>query len=78
MSLVQPREVFEPAISKKAAVVIVAHNHPSGKIDPSTEDREITRQLVETGRIIGIEVLDHLIVTGSEYFSFKQELLISV
>lgn len=76
MSLVQPREVFEPAIALKAASVIVAHNHPSGKVDPSIEDRNVTKQLVDTGRIVGIEVVDHLIVSSQAYFSFRQELLI--
>lgn len=76
MSLVQPREVFQTAITKGAATIVIAHNHPSGKIDPSVEDREVTKQLIETGRIMGIEILDHIIVSNSVYFSFKQELLI--
>lgn len=76
MSLVQPREVFEPAIAMKAAAIVVAHNHPSGKIDPSIEDREVTKQLVETGRIIGIEILDHIIVSNANFLSFRQELLL--
>ncbi len=75
-SLVHPREVFEPAISLRAASIIVAHNHPSGSVEPSSEDREITKRLIETGRIVGIEIRDHLIISKSEFFSFRQQLLI--
>lgn len=69
-SLVHPREVFKPAIRASAASVIVAHNHPSGKVEPSREDREVSRRLVQASEIIGIEVLDHVIV-GDGYFSMK-------
>ena len=64
-SLVHPREVFEPAIRLSAASIIIAHNHPSNSVDPSIEDREITNRLKEAGKIIGIEVIDHIIVTDS-------------
>jgi DNA repair protein RadC len=70
-SLVHPREVFKPAIRASAASVILAHNHPSGKAEPSLEDREITRRLCEAAGILGIEVLDHVIV-GDNYFSMKE------
>ena len=70
-SLVHPREVFKPAIRASAASVILAHNHPSGKVEPSTEDREVTRRLTEAAEILGIEVLDHVIV-GDSYFSMKE------
>lgn len=70
-SLVHPREVFKPAIRASAASVILAHNHPSGKVEPSREDREVTRKLVAASEIIGIEVLDHVIV-GDGYFSMKE------
>lgn len=70
-SLVHPREVFKPAIRASAASVILAHNHPSGKVEPSREDREVTRRLVRAAEIIGIEVLDHVIV-GDGYFSMKE------
>lgn len=70
-SLVHPREVFKPAIRASAASVILAHNHPSGREEPSREDREVTRRLVEASKIIGIEVLDHVII-GREHFSMKE------
>ncbi|MBJ6903589.1 JAB domain-containing protein, partial [Vibrio cholerae] len=70
-SLVHPREVFKPAIRASAASVGLAHNHPSGRVEPSREDREVTRRMVEAGGIIGIEVLDHVIV-GEGYFSMKE------
>jgi DNA repair protein RadC len=70
-SLVHPREVFKPAVRASAASVILAHNHPSGKVEPSREDREVTRRLDEAAGILGIEVLDHVIV-GDGYFSMKE------
>lgn len=70
-SLVHPREVFKPAIRASAAGVVLAHNHPSGKVEPSREDREVTRRLCEAAGIIGIEVLDHVIL-GDESFSMKE------
>lgn len=70
-SLVHPREVFRPAIQASAAAVILVHNHPSGKSEPSREDRDATRRLAEAGQTIGIEVLDHVII-GDAYFSLKE------
>ncbi len=70
-SLVHPREVFKPAIRASAASVILAHNHPSGKVEPSREDREVTRRLGEAAGVLGIEVLDHVIV-GDGFFSMKE------
>jgi DNA repair protein RadC len=70
-SLVHPREVFKPAIRASAASVVLAHNHPSGKVEPSREDREVTKRLAEAAEIIGIEVLDHVII-GEEHFSMKE------
>ncbi len=70
-SLVHPREVFKPAIRASAAGVILAHNHPSGRVGPSREDREVTRRLKEASEIVGIEVLDHVIL-GDGYFSMKE------
>lgn len=70
-SLVHPREVFKPAIRASAASVVLSHNHPSGKAEPSREDREVTKRLVEAAEIIGIEVLDHVII-GEEHFSMKE------
>jgi DNA repair protein RadC len=70
-SLVHPREVFKPAIRASAASVVLAHNHPSGKVEPSREDREVTRRLGEAAQILGIEVLDHVIL-GDGYFSMRE------
>ena len=70
-SLVHPREVFKPAIRASAAGIILAHNHPSGRVGPSREDREVTGRLKEAARIIGIEVLDHVIL-GDGHFSMKE------
>lgn len=75
-SLVHPREVFEPAVRIHAAQVILAHNHPSGNPEPSRDDLEINRRLVEAGKILGIEVIDHIIVTVTGYLSFKEKNLI--
>jgi DNA repair protein RadC len=61
-SLVHPREVFGPAVREGAAKILLVHNHPSGEPTPSAEDRELTRRLVEGGKLLGIEVLDHVIV----------------
>jgi len=75
-SLVYPREVFEPAVKNLAAQVIVAHNHPSGDSEPSKDDLVINKRLVEAGKILGIEVVDHIIVTKNGFFSFKEKGLI--
>jgi len=72
-SLVHPREVFEPAIRYKSASVIVAHNHPSGDPTPSDADIRITTQLVKAGEILGIEILDHVIVSKQTFLSMKAE-----
>ena len=69
---VHPREVFADAITDRAASVILAHNHPSGSLDPSEEDRVVTRRLVEAGRLLGMPVLDHLIITERGYLSFEE------
>ena len=75
-SLVHPREVFEPAIALHSASIIITHNHPSGDLAPSLEDKEITKRLIEAGKILGIEVTDHIILSKSEYLSFKQKRLL--
>ncbi len=72
-SLVHPREVFEPAVRNLAAQIIVSHNHPSGNPEPSKEDLEITRKLVESGRILGIEVIDHIVVSEESYYSLASK-----
>lgn len=66
-SLVHPREVFEGAIKHNAAAIIVAHNHPSGTIEPSQDDIEITKRLVHAGKLLDIRVLSHVIVTSQMY-----------
>jgi DNA repair protein RadC len=75
-SLVHPREVFEPAIALHSASIIIAHNHPSGELNPSVEDKKITERLIESGKILGIEVADHIILSKSGYLSFQQEHLL--
>lgn len=72
-SLVHPREVFADAISDRAAGIIFVHNHPSGNTEPSKEDIAITQRLVEVGKIVGIEVIDHIIIGKNGYFSFQAE-----
>lgn len=66
-NIIHPREVFRPAIEYSAAAVIVAHNHPSGSVKPTTSDKKITKQLAAAGEILGIDVLDHLIIAGNRF-----------
>jgi len=72
-NLVHPREVFEPAVRNLAAQIILADNHPSGDPEPSEDDLEITKRLVEAGKILGIELADHVIITTDGFLSFKEE-----
>lgn len=72
-SLVHPREVFKSAIDNRGASVIVVHNHPSGSREPSREDIEVTRQLAETGRIVGIPLHDHVIIAGNSFVSLAEK-----
>ncbi len=71
-NIVHPREVFRTALIQSAAHIIVAHNHPSGDPTPSREDIDITKKLVETGKIMGIDVLDHVIIGDGRHFSMKE------
>jgi len=71
-SLVHPREVFRRAVSQGTAALIVAHNHPSGCVEPSREDIELTARLSECGRLMGIELLDHFIVGAGEVLSLRE------
>jgi DNA repair protein RadC len=71
-SPVHPREVFADALADRAAAIIVAHNHPSGGVEPSHSDISITVQLKAAGEILGIELLDHIIFNRTEYFSFLE------
>ena len=72
-NLVHPREVFQPAIEYLAAGMVIAHNHPSGDPSPSKDDLTVTRQMVEVGKTIGIEVLDHIIIGNARYESLKDK-----
>jgi DNA repair protein RadC len=67
-----PREVFQLAILAGACAIVLSHNHPSGKPEPSTEDNAITKRFSEAGRLLGIPLLDHVIVTDSGYTSFAE------
>jgi DNA repair protein RadC len=70
-SLVHPRETFRRAISAGSAAIILAHNHPSGEVDPSDEDIKVTKTMFEAGELLGIQMLDHIIFTKDSYFSFR-------
>lgn len=74
-SLVSPREVFKSAVLSNAGVFLCVHNHPSGNLEPSQDDKNITKRLQECGRLMDIRMMDHIIVAGEtgEMFSFKQE-----
>jgi DNA repair protein RadC len=76
-SQVHPREVFADVLTDRAAAVILAHNHPSGELKPSNSDLKIHEQLTEAGRILGIRILDHVIVSKRGYYSFQEAGLIS-
>jgi len=75
-NLVHPREIFQEALKQNAASVILVHNHPSGDPEPSQDDLEITKRILEAGKIMGIDVLDHVIITKNKIFSFKEKKLI--
>lgn len=75
-NIVHPREVFKEAIQASAASVILVHNHPSGDTEPSEDDLETTKRIQEAGKIMGIDVLDHIIITKTKIFSFKEKKLI--
>lgn len=72
-SPVHPREVFKKAVQRSAAAVVLVHNHPSGDPTPSAEDLEITQRLSEAGKLLGIEVLDHLIIGDHKFISLKEK-----
>lgn len=72
-TIVHPREVFVGAIEDRSAAVILCHNHPSGNLEPSKEDRDITHRMKDAGEILGIPVLDHIIIgKGASYYSFLE------
>ncbi len=76
MSLVHPREVFREAIKRSSNKIILMHNHPSGNVEPSNEDKNVTSRLVKCGELIGIEVIDHIIIGDGLYYSFKENMKI--
>ena len=71
-SVVHPRDLFKIAIKRSAHSLIIAHNHPSGDLPPSKEDLEVTKRLAEAGKILGIELCDHVIIGTQKYISFKK------
>ncbi len=70
---VHPREIFQPAVLLGAVSLIIAHNHPSGSLVPSTEDRSVTDNIGKAARLMGVRLLDHIIVTDKSYHSFQEE-----
>jgi len=75
-SIVHPRELFKEAIAASASSIIIAHNHPSGNPEASREDIELSKRLIDAGKLIGIEVIDHIIITDDSFCSLKREGLI--
>lgn len=73
VTLAHPREVFDPAVHDHAPAVVVVHNHPSGDPTPSTEDINLTRRLLEAGKVLGIKLLDHIIIAGEKFYSFRSQ-----
>lgn len=73
-TVVHPREVFADAITDRAVAIILSHNHPSGNVDPSLEDHEVTARMKKAGEILGINILDHVIIgnAGDDYYSFEE------
>ncbi|MHB0886074.1 MAG: RadC family protein [Bacillota bacterium] len=75
-SVVHPRDIFKSPVRRNAAAVILAHNHPSGDPTPSREDIDVTKRLAEAGKLLGIEVLDHIVVGDNRYVSFREKSLL--
>ena len=71
-TVIDVRRVLKVALEKHATSLIIAHNHPSGNVDPSPEDQDITKRLQQAGEIIGIDVLDHLVIAKTKYYSFLE------
>ena len=71
--MVDIRVLFKAAIDHFATAIVIAHNHPSGNLKPSQEDRNITKQIGDAGKILSIQLLDHIIVAQNSYFSFADE-----
>ena len=70
-AIATPREIFQRAIVAGAISIVISHNHPSGSTQPSDEDHKVTKRLHESGQLLGIKLLDHVIVTDTEYYSFS-------
>ncbi|MGY4536260.1 DNA repair protein RadC [Mucilaginibacter sp. UYNi724] len=73
-TVVDPRLIFVTALKANACAIILAHNHPSGNLMPSTEDKKMTNRLMDAGKLLEIEVLDHIIVTSGGYYSFAEQM----
>jgi DNA repair protein RadC len=73
-NIIHPREVFRPALEYAAAAVILVHNHPSGNLEPSDADTTITKQLIEAGKLLGLDLIDHVIVSGKGFTSIVEQL----
>lgn len=71
-TLIHPREIFRKAIEDNANSIIIAHNHPSGNTEPSDEDNEVTSRLCEAGKLLGISVLDHVIISPTGFYSYLE------
>ena len=71
-TLVHPREIFSDAIQRRGTAIAIAHNHPSGKLEPSEDDINVTKRILISGDILGIKVLDHIIFSSSSYYSFLE------
>ena len=71
-TIVHPRETFADAIKERATAIVIAHNHPSGNIEPSSDDKDVTRRIQKAGEILGIRLLDHIIITSNAYYSFLE------
>ena len=72
LTIVHPREVFAHAIRDRADAIIIAHNHPSGALFPSTDDHGVTTRMIQAGTLLGISVLDHVIISKNGYYSFRE------
>ena len=77
-SVVHPREIFSDALTDRAAGIIFIHNHPENEVEPSEADKKITKQLCDAAKLLGIQVIDHIIVTKNEHFSFQSEGLLEI
>ena len=71
-TIVHPREVFSEPLKRRAAAIAIAHNHPSGNVEPSEDDKDVTRRIIKCGEILGIKVLDHLVFSADRYYSFLE------